>query len=36
MKIPLEAYPTLMRITRNARQLDAFARAEPSVQPDAF
>ena len=36
MKVPLERYPTIMRITAAARQVDAFARAEPSLQPDAF
>jgi maleylpyruvate isomerase len=36
MKVPLDHYPTIMRITTAARQLEAFARAEPSLQPDAF
>jgi maleylpyruvate isomerase len=36
MKVPLDRYPTIMRITTAARQLEAFARAEPSIQPDAF
>jgi maleylpyruvate isomerase len=36
MKVPLDAYPTLMRVTAAARELEAFSRAEPSIQPDAF
>ena len=36
MKVPLERFPTIMRITAAARQVEAFARADPSVQPDAF
>jgi maleylpyruvate isomerase len=33
--IPLESYPTLLRIDANCRALDAFARAAPESQPDA-
>jgi maleylacetoacetate isomerase len=33
--IPLDAYPTIQRLARHAMSLDAFARAEPSMQPDA-
>ena len=33
--IPLDAYPTLVRIDANCRALDAFARAAPDRQPDA-
>jgi maleylpyruvate isomerase len=33
--IPLESYPTLLRIDANCRALDAFARAAPERQPDA-
>ncbi len=33
--VPLDAYPTLMGICERAAALPAFARAEPSVQPDA-
>ena len=33
--IALEAYPTLLRIDANCRQLTAFAAAAPEVQPDA-
>ena len=33
--IPLDAYPTLLRIDANCRALDAFARAAPDRQPDA-
>jgi maleylpyruvate isomerase len=36
MKVSLDPYPTIMRITAAARALDAFAKAEPSRQPDAF
>ena len=34
-KIPLEAYPTLVRIDSAARSLKAFADAAPEAQPDA-
>ena len=33
--IPLDGYPTLLRIDANCRALDAFARAAPDRQPDA-
>ncbi len=33
--IPLDAYPTLLRIDENCRQLAAFANAAPERQPDA-
>ena len=33
--IDLAPYPTLVRIETACRQLDAFRRAEPDVQPDA-
>ena len=33
--IPLDAYPTIARICDHAMTLDAFRKAEPSVQPDA-
>ena len=33
--IPLDSYPTLLRIDANCRALDAFARAAPERQPDA-
>ena len=33
--IPLDAYPTLLRIDENCRQLAAFADAAPERQPDA-
>jgi len=33
--IPLDGYPTLLRIDRSCRELAAFARAAPEVQPDA-
>jgi maleylpyruvate isomerase len=33
--IPLDSYPTLLRIEANCRALDAFARAAPDRQPDA-
>jgi maleylpyruvate isomerase len=33
--IPLESYPTLLRIDASCRALDAFARAAPDRQPDA-
>jgi maleylacetoacetate isomerase len=35
LPIPLEPYPTLLRIDGNCRQLDAFASAAPERQPDA-
>jgi maleylpyruvate isomerase len=33
--IPLDGYPTLLRIDATCRALDAFARAAPDRQPDA-
>ena len=33
--IPLDGYPTLLRIDANCRALEAFARAAPDRQPDA-
>ena len=33
--VDLAPYPTLVRIEDTCRQLDAFRRAEPDVQPDA-
>jgi maleylpyruvate isomerase len=36
MGVPLDDYPTIARINDAAFALEAFARAEPSVQPDAF
>ena len=33
--IPLDDYPTLCRLYDNVVTLPAFAKAEPSVQPDA-
>jgi maleylpyruvate isomerase len=33
--IPLDSYPTLLRIDASCRALDAFARAAPDRQPDA-
>jgi maleylpyruvate isomerase len=33
--IPLDGYPTLLRIDARCRALDAFARAAPDRQPDA-
>jgi maleylpyruvate isomerase len=36
MGVSLDPYPTISRINDAACVLDAFARAEPSVQPDAF
>jgi maleylacetoacetate isomerase len=33
--VPLDAYPTLVRLADHAMSLAAFAAAEPSVQPDA-
>ncbi|OLL30709.1 maleylacetoacetate isomerase [Burkholderia sp. SRS-W-2-2016] len=34
-EIPLDAYPTIVRIADHAMTLDAFAAAEPGRQPDA-
>ncbi|HAH08629.1 MAG TPA: maleylacetoacetate isomerase [Alphaproteobacteria bacterium] len=34
-KVPLDDYPTLVRIDEEARALKAFADAAPEVQPDA-
>lgn len=34
-KVSTEAYPTLNRIAANCEKLDAFKKAEPSVQPDS-
>ncbi|BFG81598.1 maleylacetoacetate isomerase [Paraburkholderia terrae] len=34
-EIPLNRYPTIMRLAANAMALNAFAQAEPSKQPDA-
>ncbi len=31
--VPLGAYPTLLRVDKNAAKLDAFARAHPDQQP---
>jgi maleylacetoacetate isomerase len=33
--IPLDDYPTIVRLADHAMSLDAFAKAEPSLQPDA-
>ena len=33
--IPLDDYPTIVRLADHAMSLDAFAAAEPSLQPDA-
>jgi maleylpyruvate isomerase len=33
--IPLDSYPTLLRIDTSCRALEAFARAAPERQPDA-
>ncbi|MGF6969406.1 maleylacetoacetate isomerase [Paraburkholderia sp. WC7.3g] len=33
--VPLDAYPTIVRIAGHAMSLPAFAAAEPSMQPDA-
>jgi maleylpyruvate isomerase len=33
--IPLDSYPTLLRIDASCRALDAFVRAAPDRQPDA-
>jgi maleylpyruvate isomerase len=35
VNIPLDGYPTLLRIDATCRALDAFARAAPDRQPDA-
>jgi maleylpyruvate isomerase len=35
LAIPLEPYPTLLRIDEHCHQLDAFANAAPERQPDA-
>jgi maleylpyruvate isomerase len=35
MNCPLESYPTLRRLTANARAHPAFCAAEPGKQPDA-
>ena len=35
VNIPLDGYPTLLRIDATCRPLDAFARAAPDRQPDA-
>jgi maleylpyruvate isomerase len=35
MGVALDKYPTIARINDAASDLEAFARAEPSVQPDA-
>lgn len=34
-KLPMDAYPTLVRIADEAAKLDAFRKAEPQNQPDA-
>jgi len=34
-KVPMDAYPTIMRIDEAARALPAFAAAAPEKQPDA-
>jgi maleylacetoacetate isomerase len=34
-EIPLTSYPTIVRISANAMELDAFQQAAPSNQPDA-
>jgi len=34
-KIPLDAYPTIVRLADRAMTLESFAAAEPSRQPDA-
>jgi maleylpyruvate isomerase len=34
-ELPLDAYPTVVRIADEAAKLDAFRRAEPQNQPDA-
>jgi len=33
--VPLEPYPTLVRIDAHLAQIDAFRRAAPALQPDA-
>jgi maleylpyruvate isomerase len=35
MGVPLEGFPTILRINESLSELEAFARAEPSAQPDA-
>jgi maleylacetoacetate isomerase len=35
LAVPLEPYPTLLRIDEHCRLLDAFANAAPERQPDA-
>jgi maleylpyruvate isomerase len=35
LPIPLEPYPTLLRIESNCQTIDAFAAAAPAKQPDA-
>jgi maleylpyruvate isomerase len=35
LPIPLEPYPTLLRIESNCQKIDAFAAAAPAKQPDA-
>ena len=35
LPIPLEPYPTLLRIESNCQKMDAFANAAPARQPDA-
>jgi maleylpyruvate isomerase len=35
MGVPLEAYPTIVRIAAHASAFDAFKRAEPAMQMDA-
>lgn len=34
-EVPLDAYPTIVRIDAACRKLDAFKRAAPEAQPDA-
>jgi maleylacetoacetate isomerase len=34
-KVDLAPFPTLLRVFKNASELDAFKRAHPSAQPDA-
>jgi maleylpyruvate isomerase len=36
MNVSLDAYPSIRRIAAHARSIDAFARAEPARQKDAF
>jgi maleylpyruvate isomerase len=35
LKCDLSAMPTVVRIERTCLELDAFARAQPHLQPDA-